>query len=131
LTPPVNLTVDTSRGASSGEEDNGNQDDEEDENTKSEIHTILDQFHPPRTSSLRQVPSSESIRPPRAEPPPHIEITSPVSAIPPSPKTPLPRPEPDLPFDFHRFLDQLKHRTADPVARFLRSFLQEFSKKQW
>ena len=44
---------------------------------------------------------------------------------------PAPDPEPDLPFDFHRFLDQLRHRTADPVAKFLRSFLMEFGKKQW
>ena len=44
---------------------------------------------------------------------------------------PEPDPEPDLPFDFHRFLEQLRHRTADPVAKFLRSFLVEFSKKQW
>nr|POE47557.1 vacuolar protein sorting-associated protein 9a [Quercus suber] len=42
-----------------------------------------------------------------------------------------PEPEPVLPFDFHRFLEQLRHRTADPVARFLRSFLTEFGKKQW
>ena len=49
------------------------------------------------------------------------------------PKLPLPEPdpEPDLPFDFHRFLEQLRHRTADPVAKFLRSFLVEFGKKQW
>ncbi|EME87588.1 uncharacterized protein MYCFIDRAFT_13044, partial [Pseudocercospora fijiensis CIRAD86] len=44
---------------------------------------------------------------------------------------PSPEPEPALPFDFHRFLEQLRHRTADPVARFLRSFLNEFAKKQW
>ena len=44
---------------------------------------------------------------------------------------PQPDPEPDLPFDFHRFLEQLRHRTADPVAKFLRSFLSEFGKKQW
>ena len=44
---------------------------------------------------------------------------------------PAPDPEPDLPFDFHRFLEQLRHRTADPVAKFLRSFLVEFGKKQW
>ncbi|KAL9613406.1 MAG: hypothetical protein Q9167_002054 [Letrouitia subvulpina] len=43
----------------------------------------------------------------------------------------MPDPEPDLPFDFHRFLEQLRHRTADPVAKFLRSFLSEFGKKQW
>jgi hypothetical protein len=47
------------------------------------------------------------------------------------PPPPDPEPEPDLPFDFHRFLEQLRHRTADPVAKFLRSFLQEFGKKQW
>ena len=49
------------------------------------------------------------------------------------PKMPPPQPdlEPDLPFDFHRFLEQLRHRTADPVAKFLRSFLVEFGKKQW
>jgi Rab5 GDP/GTP exchange factor len=44
---------------------------------------------------------------------------------------PPPEPEPDQPFDFHRFLEQLRHRTADPVAKFLRSFLTEFGKKQW
>ena len=44
---------------------------------------------------------------------------------------PEPDPEPVLPFDFHRFLEQLRHRTADPVAKFLRSFLVEFGKKQW
>ena len=44
---------------------------------------------------------------------------------------PEPDPEPGLPFDFHRFLEQLRHRTADPVAKFLRSFLVEFGKKQW
>ncbi|KAK8161927.1 hypothetical protein IWX90DRAFT_388482 [Phyllosticta citrichinensis] len=47
------------------------------------------------------------------------------------PPPPEPDPEPDLPFDFHRFLEQLRHRTADPVAKFLRSFLYEFGKKQW
>lgn len=46
--------------------------------------------------------------------------------------TPLePNSEPDLSFDFHRFLEQLRHRTADPVAKFLRSFLVEFGKKKW
>lgn len=44
---------------------------------------------------------------------------------------PAPEPEPELPFDFHRFLEQLRHKSADPVARFLRSFLTEFGKKQW
>lgn len=47
------------------------------------------------------------------------------------PPPPSPDPEPAQAFDFHRFLEQLRHRTADPVARFLRSFLNEFGKKQW
>lgn len=47
-------------------------------------------------------------------------------ALPPEPDS-----EPDSSFDFHRFLEQLRHRTADPVAKFLRSFLVEFGKKQW
>lgn len=44
---------------------------------------------------------------------------------------PMPEPEPEKSFDFHRFLEQLRHRTADPVAKFLRSFLMEFGKRQW
>ncbi|KAI1146619.1 hypothetical protein F4825DRAFT_440125 [Nemania diffusa] len=47
------------------------------------------------------------------------------------PPPPEPEPEPALPFDFHRFLDQLKHKKADPVARYLKSFLGEFGKRQW
>ncbi|KAG0649759.1 Vacuolar sorting-associated 9a [Hyphodiscus hymeniophilus] len=60
-------------------------------------------------------------------------VDSHISSPPPlhRPPPPEPEPEPDLPFDFHRFLEQLRHRTADPVAKFLRSFLQEFGKKQW
>ncbi|KAI6086142.1 hypothetical protein F4821DRAFT_238961 [Hypoxylon rubiginosum] len=47
------------------------------------------------------------------------------------PPPPEPEPEPALPFDFHRFLEQLKHKKADPVARYLKSFLSEFAKRQW
>ncbi|KAI9890711.1 MAG: hypothetical protein M1814_003641 [Vezdaea aestivalis] len=47
------------------------------------------------------------------------------------PPPPIPDPEPDLPFDFHRFLEQLRHKSADPVAGYLRSFLNEFNRKQW
>ncbi|KAL8738198.1 MAG: hypothetical protein Q9181_000969 [Wetmoreana brouardii] len=60
------------------------------------------------------------------------DTTSPHSSISgPRPQPPQPEPEPEVPFDFHRFLEQLRHRTADPVAKFLRSFLLEFGKKQW
>ncbi|CAE6441764.1 unnamed protein product [Rhizoctonia solani] len=37
-------------------------------------------------------------------------------------------PNPEL-FDFQRFLDQLKSRPAEPVAKYLRSFLNTFSMK--
>ncbi|KEQ72241.1 hypothetical protein M436DRAFT_16856, partial [Aureobasidium namibiae CBS 147.97] len=62
--------------------------------------------------------------------PDHTDSPRPASSIF-QPPPPSPDPEPALPFDFHRFLEQLRHRTADPVARFLRSFLNEFGKKQW
>ncbi|KAI5370091.1 Putative vacuolar protein sorting-associated protein [Septoria linicola] len=47
------------------------------------------------------------------------------------PPPPSPEPEAALPFDFHRFLEQLRNKSADPVARYLRSFLGEFGKRQW
>jgi len=78
---------------------------------------------PPKASSIH------SFGPPRIQDDryPENSISPPLHRPPP----PEPEPEPDLPFDFHRFLEQLRHRTADPVAKFLRSFLQEFGKKQW
>jgi hypothetical protein len=80
------------------------------------------QSPPPRTSSLYRVGTNTSF----------IEPSSPSAHAPKyQPARPVPEPEPDLPFDFHRFLEQLRHRTADPVAKFLRSFLLEFGKKQW
>lgn len=82
------------------------------------------QSPPPRKSSLYRVGTNSSLK----------EPLSPSAHAPqykPTPPVPQPDPEPDLPFDFHRFLDQLRHRTADPVAKFLRSFLLEFGKRQW
>lgn len=43
----------------------------------------------------------------------------------------LPQPEEELPFDFQRFLDQLRHKSADPIARYVKSFLTEFNKRRW
>ncbi|KAF2709108.1 hypothetical protein K504DRAFT_468315 [Pleomassaria siparia CBS 279.74] len=80
------------------------------------------QSPPPRTSSLYCAATNVSTNDPM----------SPTAHAPPfKAAPPVPDPEPDLPFDFHRFLEQLRHRTADPVAKFLRSFLLEFGKKQW
>ncbi|KAK8231678.1 guanine nucleotide exchange factor Vps9 [Phyllosticta capitalensis] len=86
----------------------------------------------PESSQPEQPP-----QPPPKEPPSSSKEKGPASnhAQPAAnlhkPPPPEPDPEPDLPFDFHRFLEQLRHRTADPVAKFLRSFLYEFGKKQW
>lgn len=80
------------------------------------------QSPPPRTSSLYRVGTNSSVSDPMS-PNAHAPQYKPAA--------PVPEPDPDLPFDFHRFLEQLRHRTADPVAKFLRSFLLEFGKKQW
>lgn len=112
---------------------------------------------PPRTSSLENK-ESHALSPQRTGGSVSSQVFSPQEGRPPSiaggnishiksddqtsiasgkastifqPPPPSPEPEPTLPFDFHRFLEQLRHRTADPVARFLRSFLNEFGKKQW
>lgn len=86
--------------------------------------THEDRFRTPpkRTSSLPQSAWLQDTHTPAS---PNSSLSLP--KLPP----PEPDPEPDLPFDFHRFLEQLRHRTADPVAKFLRSFLIEFGKKQW
>ena len=113
---------------------------------------VAGQF-PPRKSSLEPLRSTESagVAPPSAETAPDPSSPPPVppkssltfaksppsqSLTPASPTSfsgqpPPPEPEPDQPFDFHRFLEQLRHKSADPVAKFLRSFLTEFGKKQW
>jgi hypothetical protein len=84
------------------------------------------QAQPPRAASLYRTGMNTSFN--------ELTPASPSAHAPqykPTPPIPQPDPEPDLPFDFHRFLEQLRHRTADPVAKFLRSFLLEFGKKQW
>ncbi|CAM1506858.1 Fc.00g064990.m01.CDS01 [Cosmosporella sp. VM-42] len=60
-----------------------------------------------------------------------MNIASPSSPQVHRPPPPEPEPEPTLPFDFHRFLEQLRNKKADPVARYLKSFLSEFGKRQW
>ena len=81
---------------------------------------------PPKEASLHTLSPirAHDIQPANADSPMSPHTTS-IHMPPP------PEPEPDLPFDFHRFLEQLRHKTADPVAKFLRSFLAEFGKKQW
>ncbi|KAF8315372.1 hypothetical protein DL93DRAFT_2196365 [Clavulina sp. PMI_390] len=38
-------------------------------------------------------------------------------------------PDLEIPFDFQMFLEQIKSRSAEPVAKYLRSFLSNFTKK--
>ena len=79
------------------------------------------------TSNSEKLPLSPPPVPPKFEDDPISKLPS--VLLPHQP--PPPEPDSDLPFDFHRFLEQLRHKSADPVAKFLRSFLTEFGKKQW
>lgn len=103
-------------------------------------------MHPIRSSSLSNesgnpanttLPgqSSHQIPQPAVTPTPNVAGKAREEAIQ-SPLVPQqqqqpPPPDEDLPFDFHRFLRQLRKGSADPVAKFLSSFLREFAKKQW
>ncbi|EIW75054.1 hypothetical protein CONPUDRAFT_112306 [Coniophora puteana RWD-64-598 SS2] len=48
-------------------------------------------------------------------------------------RTDSPRPgkDKDPPFDFQKFLDQMKSRQADPIGKYLRSFLSNFAKRSF
>ncbi|RMD42757.1 hypothetical protein DV735_g2389, partial [Chaetothyriales sp. CBS 134920] len=82
-------------------------------------------------SIAEHAPLSPPPLPPKSDLPPSPPAKPANVSLPHHPRPPEPEPEPDLPFDFHRFLEQLRHKSADPVAKFLRSFLTEFGKKQW
>lgn len=82
---------------------------------------------PPKDSSAMSGRTSQLIRDERDA------VGSPLSPSVSLHRPPPPEPEPEsaLPFDFHRFLEQLRNKKADPVAKYLRSFLNEFGKRQW
>ncbi|SGY44678.1 BQ5605_C001g00189 [Microbotryum silenes-dioicae] len=78
-----------------------------------------------RSSPSNFRPSSSSgLAPP---PPPPSEMSSKKREKAPeaAPTTSLPEPQ----FDFNKFLEQMRSRSADPIAKYLRSFLKEFSRK--
>ncbi|BFZ56063.1 hypothetical protein PYCC9005_003105 [Savitreella phatthalungensis] len=81
---------------------------EDDADARAELHSILTQSIPP-------TPSASSTRSSRTH----------------SFSFRRPTPEPDLPFDFARFQEQLRSKSAEPVAKYLKSFLHEFGKRQW
>lgn len=82
---------------------------------------------PPKDLSIHSGRASQLMRDEREA------IGSPLSPTVSLHRPPPPEPEPEsaLPFDFHRFLEQLRNKKADPVAKYLRSFLNEFGKRQW
>lgn len=82
---------------------------------------------PPKDLSIHSSRTSQIMRDERET------IGSPISPTVSLHRPPPPEPEPEsaLPFDFHRFLEQLRNKKADPVAKYLRSFLNEFGKRQW
>ncbi|UZP32884.1 hypothetical protein NXS19_000700 [Fusarium pseudograminearum] len=89
--------------------------------------SAVEDFGPP-------VPPKDGVHgtPPRPKVERTMSVASPSSpAQSHRPPPPEPEPEPTQPFDFHRFLEQLRNKKADPVARYLKSFLSEFGKRQW
>ncbi|PHH81681.1 hypothetical protein CDD82_214 [Ophiocordyceps australis] len=83
---------------------------------------------PSATDQGPPVPPKDSARPRRQHD--GQAASSPSSPVH-RPPPPQPEPESALPFDFHRFLEQLRNKKADGVARYLKSFLSEFGKRQW
>lgn len=108
----------------------------------SEITVESDGLHTPTDVVARETS-------PNLIDPEEVEASSELRSIlsqqyPPTPSTPSersrrqsysfyrkPTPEPDLPFDFNRFQEQLRSKSAEPVAKYMKSFLHEFSKRQW
>ncbi|EWC48970.1 hypothetical protein DRE_00275 [Drechslerella stenobrocha 248] len=97
----------------------------------SSLENLMTVDRPPVATATPRSPASEKPMPPSPLSRRFSTPLDPHSPADPTPPPPGPDPEPPQPFDFHRFLEQLRHRTADPVARFLRSFLGEFGKRQW
>ncbi|QSS58540.1 vacuolar sorting-associated protein [Histoplasma capsulatum] len=89
---------------------------------RSPIETHVSNQWQSRPSSIRSI-GSQIISPPAVPPkspstnsqnPAGTELAASSNS---ASRPPPPEPEPDQPFDFHRFLEQLRHRTADPVAK--------------
>ncbi|KAF8507965.1 hypothetical protein BU17DRAFT_70987 [Hysterangium stoloniferum] len=86
---------------------------------------------PPRSSSLRHshhssLPNNNITAP--DTPPNALQEQSNSQATPPL-RGANNSPKQDHQFDFQRFLDQMKTKGADPIAKYLRSFLSNFAKK--
>ncbi|KAK9350390.1 hypothetical protein V1523DRAFT_83541 [Lipomyces doorenjongii] len=92
--------------------------------------------HPVRTVSKQPIKATSS--PARSSAPKVTDkqqsSSSRIAAVQGAQQAELPKPEDqpaELPFDFQRFLSQLRHKGADPLSRYLKSFLHEFGKRSW
>lgn len=86
--------------------------------------------HPPRSSSRQVISESSTPIPEESATPEQLSGSNLDDKQPQS----LPKPEDqpaELPFDFQRFLNQLRVKGADPLSRYLKSFLHEFGKRSW
>ncbi|EJD47919.1 hypothetical protein AURDEDRAFT_113204 [Auricularia subglabra TFB-10046 SS5] len=91
------------------------------------LSTLAKTFAIPRSSTGTPQPRPNSMgHQPRPQTP---QAPSPTVSEPRPDSTTPRQPAKDGAFDFQRFLDQMKMRSAEPVAKFLRSFLSNFSKK--
>ncbi|KAG6899168.1 hypothetical protein C0993_012728 [Termitomyces sp. T159_Od127] len=63
-----------------------------------------------------------------AAPTPRNDVVSTSKLSPSASGTASPAPR-EIPFDFQNFLDQMKSRGAEPVSKYLRSFLSNFAKR--
>lgn len=80
------------------------------------------------TSTSQKSSESDSKKTPSTTPAEPVQIDEKKSSL-----EAVRRIEPNSPppFDFQWFLDLLRHKSADPIARYLKSFLTEFNKRNW
>ncbi|OBZ90211.1 Vacuolar protein sorting-associated protein 9a, partial [Choanephora cucurbitarum] len=46
-------------------------------------------------------------------------------------RQPMPPKDEEVPFDFNRFLEQMRYRSSIPVNRYFKSFIQSFDRRPW
>ncbi len=89
-------------------------------------------FSIPKHRKLMSVDAATAVPSPRTLSGFATQQDSPPQPPPPTQSTPTttdPAPTVPPPFDFQQFLDQMKSRPAEPVAKYLKSFLTNFSKR--
>jgi len=77
-----------------------------------------DPRYSPTSQSSRSVPSEKNVGDTKAGAP--LRRRASILSIDKPPPA-----EPDQPFEFHRFLDQMRHKSADGVARYMKRYTYE------